>query len=107
MYAGLIGDEDIDLFRPTAGRRRRQTHQAPILNADLLNYTAEHIALCGDDSACLFDFAVTGERDFAVTTIESGKNFTKTVETLSMHSYNSYWYCSHFYYFLQKTFHHS
>ena len=77
-----MNDEDINLFKnPT--RKRRQAAQAPFVNADQLNYTAEHIALCGDDKACLFDFFMTGERDFAVTTIDSKKNFTKTVETLS------------------------
>ena len=74
---------DGELFRAVdaAGRKRRQL-QPPVNldhSYDSFNYTAEQIALCGDDSACLFDFAVTGDKDAAVTTLEKGNNFTDVV----------------------------
>lgn len=52
-----------------------------------LNYTDEQRALCGDDHACLFDYAVTGSVSFAMTTLDSGKNFTKQVSELSKDKY--------------------
>lgn len=84
-YAGKINETlDGDLFYRGSRKRR----QAPVdenipYSYESFNYTTEQIAVCGDDQACLFDYAVTGQKDFAETTLESGKNFTKTVDILS------------------------
>ena len=81
------------LFRtPANGRKRRQ---APSVNGDRsgsyssvpFNYTAEQRELCGDNNACLFDFAATGLKDLAMNTLENGENFTKAVATLSKFSF--------------------
>lgn len=66
-------------------RKRRQaaTNNKLPLTYNTFNYTTEQRALCGDDRACLFDFAVTGQEDLARITLETGKNFTKTVNILS------------------------
>lgn len=75
---------DGDLFHSRSRKRR----QAPVdenlpYSYGSFNYTTEQIAVCGDDQACLFDYAVTGRKDFAETTLESGNNFTRTVDILS------------------------
>lgn len=75
---------DRNLFRSQVGRRRRQLPETedPPLSYENFTFTAEQIELCGDDNACLFDFAITGRREVAEITLESGNNFTDAVETL-------------------------
>lgn len=75
---------DGDLFRSQVGRRRRQLPESedPPLSYENFNFTAEQIELCGEDNACLFDFAATGRKEVAEITLETGNNFTDAVETL-------------------------
>ena len=76
---------DPDMFKdPDDQRDKRQTFAA--LPSHEFNYTDEQIAICENDSSCLYDFAVTGIREAALTTLESGKNFTRV--TLQLGKYN-------------------
>ena len=84
-YSGKINEQiDGSLFRSQSRKRRQALIEEKLFYSyGSFNYTTEQIAVCGDDQACLFDYAVTNQKNFAETTLESGKNFTKTVDTLS------------------------
>ena len=57
---------------------------------EILNYTDEHRAVCGNDPGCLYDYAVTGEKAVAVSVLEHVKNFTKKSAELGMINKNNY-----------------
>lgn len=84
--AGRITDETMDpmMFeKPYTERRKRQLETfTPVFSSEL-NFTDEERALCGDDHACLFDLAVTGSKEFAMTTLDRGETFSKEVSELS------------------------
>lgn len=74
MFLGNIGQR----------KKRQATRNEEIpLSYSTFNYTTEQRDVCGDDHACLFDFYMTGQEDLAKTTLETGKNFTNTVNILS------------------------
>ena len=67
-HAGRIGEGDINLLEQgNPGRKKRQTDNAILLPFQF-NSTAEQIAVCGDDRGCLYDFALTGDREVAIAT---------------------------------------
>ena len=74
-------DPDIFINTVASGRRRRATF-TPVFSNEL-NFTDEQRAVCGNDTACLYDFAVTGDEVVANTALESGQNFSSQVESLS------------------------
>lgn len=97
LYPGLLNDNEEMyrncLFRRPANGWKRQ--QAPTVNEDRsgsyssvpFNYTAEQRELCGDNNACLLDFAAIGQKELAMNALETGENFTKAVTTLSKFFY--------------------
>ena len=48
-----------------------------------LNFTQEQIEMCEGDDSCLFDLAVTGDEEFAVTTLEASEENTRVQEIIS------------------------
>ena len=48
-----------------------------------LTFTEEQIDLCNNDESCLFDLAVTGDEEFANTTLESSEEDKKIQEAIS------------------------
>ena len=49
---------------------------------DQLNFTEAQIRQCEGDTQCLFDFAVTGEEDFAMETLASNKLAQETKDKI-------------------------
>ena len=71
------------------GRRKRQADETfgnssfvPIFS-DELNFTEMQQVLCQNNMQCLFDFAVTGERDIALETLRHEQEANATREALS------------------------
>ena len=50
---------------------------------DELNFTDAQVMLCHGDQQCLFDFAVTGEEEFAMETLTSNNLAEETKDTIS------------------------
>ena len=48
-----------------------------------LNPTSEQIAVCGEDKQCLYDFAQTGNKEIAVSTMETAETNEMDSEILS------------------------
>ncbi len=47
-----------------------------------LTFTEEEIDMCNNDETCLFDLAVTGDEEFANTTLESSEEDKKLQEAI-------------------------
>ena len=60
---------------------------------DELNFTDAQLMLCGGDEQCLFDFAVTGEEEFAMETLTSNNLAEETKDTIGKFTI----FCSLFY----------
>ena len=69
--------------RGVSGRRKRQVPTFTPIRFSELNFTDEQRDICGTDRACLFDLAVTGSKEFAMGTMETGNSFNKQVSELS------------------------
>lgn len=77
------------------GRRKRQTGEnfedfqnssfVPIFS-DELNFTDAQRTICDNNARCLFDFAVTGEIELALDTLQDEKNANISIEALSKHA---------------------
>ena len=50
---------------------------------DELNFTDAQLMVCGGDEQCLFDFAVTGEEEFAMETLTSNNLAEEIKDTIS------------------------
>ena len=48
-----------------------------------LNFTQEEMEMCNFDESCLFDLAVTGDEEFANTTLEASEENAKVQELIS------------------------
>ena len=48
-----------------------------------LTFTEEQIDMCNNDEICLFDLVVTGDEEFANTTLESSEEDKKIQEAIS------------------------
>lgn len=48
-----------------------------------LDFTEEQIAMCNNDETCLFDLAVTGDEEFAATTLTDSEENTRLQEVIS------------------------
>ena len=48
-----------------------------------LSFTQEQRDMCNNDDACLFDLAVTGDEEFANTTLEASVENTKVQQLIS------------------------
>ena len=51
-----------------------------------LNPTSEQIAVCGEDKQCLYDFAQTGNKEIAVTTMKTAETNEMDRIILSKHT---------------------
>ena len=71
-----------------------------------LNFTDHQIMLCEGNNQCLFDFAVTGEEEFAMETLASNKKAQETRDILSKSCFHHLlcWYTLKLC-FIQTTFH--
>ena len=74
------------------GRRKRQTYEeyqnfnfVPIF-LDELTFTDDQKVICEGDLQCLFDLAVTGDVEFANTTLMEGKIANETIKLLGMYT---------------------
>ena len=82
IYSGEVtGTESIFI---TESRRKRQTNDefVPIFFEDL-TITDDQRMVCGNDEACLFDFAVTQDIDLANNNLEQQRETNETVEVAS------------------------
>ena len=48
-----------------------------------LTFTEEQMDMCNNDETCLFDFAVTGDEEFAMTTLENSEEDARVQEIIS------------------------
>lgn len=84
-----IGRTQLDESLFYNGRRKRQADETfgnssfvPIFS-DELNFTEMQRLICQNNMQCLFDFAVTGERDIALETLQHEQEANATHEELS------------------------
>ena len=83
MHTGAVTDEE-NLFLPMTDRRRKRQNPdtfVPILFENL-NFTEEQIKLCEGNEECLFDLAVTDEKQIAAVALEEQKTVNTTKEQL-------------------------
>ena len=67
---------------PTVTTSESEEEFIPIF-FDQLNFTDHQTMLCEGDNQCLFDFAVTGEEEFAMETLVSEKKSQETRDAIS------------------------
>jgi hypothetical protein len=48
-----------------------------------LTFNEDQLAMCNDDDSCLFDLAVTGDEEFAATTLERSVEDIRVQEIIS------------------------
>ena len=48
-----------------------------------LTFTEEQRAMCNNDESCLYDLAVTGDEEFANTTLEASEENTRVQDIIS------------------------
>ena len=71
-----------DLFECTSFENCGNSSISPV-TLDELTFTDEQRAMCMNDETCLFDLAVTGDEDFAVTTLESSEEDARVQQLIS------------------------
>ena len=60
------------------------------VNFEDLTFTDEQRAICNDDKSCLFDFAVTGDKEIAITTLEAAEEIQRVQGIISKHKTFAY-----------------
>ena len=81
-------NEDIGFRNLVPRRNRRQSNDPlPVFSSSLESlYTESDRELCENDTSCLFDLVVTSSQDFAMNTLDSGKNSTEAFLEISKHN---------------------
>lgn len=79
----MTEDDPMFFGAPLPGRRKRQSSPPLIPTFDQLNISDEVREFCGNISACVYDFTVTGNMDAAGTTRDFIVNTTNMQEQLS------------------------
>ena len=86
LFSGAVTKDDPEFFTsPLSSRKKRQSSLPPVPPSfDQLNITDEMIELCNNMTACLYDFAVTGNVAIAGQTRDFADNTTSLEKQLSM-----------------------
>ena len=100
----LTEDQSLFTYGDTFNRKRRQVdldddlqfectsfddcgnHSFVGVTFEDLTFTEEQMDMCNNDETCLFDFAVTGDEEFATTTLESSEEDRTTQAAISENS---------------------
>ncbi len=85
------------------GRRRRQVDDGPQFECtsfdncgnhsfvgvsfEDLTFNEEQMTTCNNDETCLFDLAVTGDEEFAITSMESSEEDRRVQAIISKNNY--------------------
>ena len=93
------GSNITNYFRNPSRKRRQAQNEPTPLSFNDLNITEEHRALCGDNAACLFDVAATGDLELGEINLEVQTEANETVDAASEHSV-----CMHVLYILMHDF---
>ena len=98
LFYGLVFSGEMPLEEDYVSMRKRQIegpdfvctsfdncgdHNFVGVTLEELNFTQEQRDMCNNDDSCLFDLAVTGDEEFANTTLEASEENTKVQELIS------------------------
>ena len=86
MAIGKVLNEQ-SLFLNQSRRLKRQAPNFNPLFYEDLNFTEAQIMICEGIRECLYDFAITGDPEVALVTLEDQKETNETRDVLSKFSY--------------------